>query len=691
MAAVNPLLRDSTLPNQAPAFDLIKDKHFLPAMRAALKEARAEVRAIKTNPDKPTFENTIEALELAGERLSILSSLLSNQMLVASSPALKAAEDKISPLQAKFRAATFTNTALLKRVKAVWDSSHDDPALTVEQKDILRSTYDGFRKGGALLKGEAKKRYKQIVEEMATLGSDFGENARKDTEAFALVITNPDDLKGLPDDVKAAAAKKAADRNLEGQWVFTLHAPSYIPFVTYAENRALREKMWQASTSKGWKTANDNQEIIRKILTLSHEKAQILGYRNHAEYVLENRMAQKPETVRAFLDQMIAVYKPAAEKDMAMVQEFAASKGLNDTLKPWDFSFYAEKLKEEKFGFSAEDLKPYFPLEKVLDGTFKHFSRQFGIKFTENTDYPTWHKDVKAFDVTDEKTGAFVGTLYTDFHPREGKKGGAWMTDYRAQGMFRGKVERPVIAIECNFTEPLPDKPALLEHDEVLTLFHEMGHAVHGLLSDVTYRSKASPYVEWDAVELPSQVQENWGFNRETLGLISGHYQTGEALPDDLYEKMIAAKNYLAGYGGLRQVNFARMDQTYYTTDPKDIGEKYGFDIKAFEEAITADTRILPMLGGPMSTSFTHIFSGGYDAGYYSYKWAEVLDADAFEYLTEREAYDTERLSDYRREFLAKGGTQNPATLYRAFRGQDADPQALPRREGLLPPKPAVA
>ncbi|MCM2343108.1 MAG: M3 family metallopeptidase [Alphaproteobacteria bacterium] len=687
MASVNPLLAPSGLPNEAPAFDKIKDRHFLSALRTAVKEARADIRALKNNPETPTFANTIEALELAGERLSILSSLLSNQMLAAGTPKLKATEDKISPLRARFNMAALTDTKIFKRVKAVWDQHHDDPTLTTEQHTLLKKTYDGFRNGGALLKGADKKRLKEIVEEMSTLDSDFSENVKKDVEAFAMIITDKDDLKGIPEDAVAAAAEEAKTRGLENQWVFTLDYPSYGPVASYAENRSLREKMWRAYGSRGWQTEHDNQELIRRILTLKHERAQLLGYNNHAETVLEDRMAQTPQTVATFLDQLKNVYKPAALKDMESLRAFAAQMG-HDDLKPWDITFYAEKQKQELYGFSSEDLKPYFPLEKVLAGTFQHFSQQFGIQFSENKQYPTWHPDVKAFDVTDEKTGAFVGTLYTDFHPRKGKKGGAWMTDYRAQGLYQGQIERPVIAIECNFTKPLPGKPALLDHDEVTTLFHELGHAVHGLVSDVTYRSKASPYVPWDAVELPSQVQENWAFTRETLALISGHYQTGEKIPEDLYQKMVASKNYMAGAAGLRQVNLATLDQAWYNTNPKDIEDKFGFNIFAFEEAVTADTRLFPMLAGPTSTSFTHIFSGGYDAGYYSYKWAEVLDADAFEYLTELTTYDSYRLNKYRKEFLAKGGTDNPATLYRNFRGQDADPQALPRREGLLPPKP---
>ncbi|QQG36932.1 MAG: M3 family metallopeptidase [Micavibrio aeruginosavorus] len=687
MASVNPLLAHSTLPNQAPVFDKIKDKHFLPAMRAALKEARAEIRAIKTNPEQPTFTNTIEAFELAGERLGILSSLLSNQMLAAGTPELKAAEDKISPLRAKFSMAAFTDIGMFKRVKTVWDLQHNDPALTTEQRTLLKKTYDGFRNGGALLKGAAKKRLKDIVEEMSTLGSDFSENVKKDVEVFALIVTDKDDMKGLPEDAIAAAAEEAKARGLENRWVFTLDYPSYGPFMTYADNRDLREQMWRAYGSRGWKTANDNQDLIRRIVTLSHEKAQLLGYKNHAAAVLEDRMAQTPETVARFLEQLRNAYKPAALKDLESLKAFAASRGQDD-LKPWDVNYYSEKQQQELYGFSSEDLKPYFPLEKVLGGAFDHFSRQFGLEFAENRQYPTWHEDVKAFDVTDRQTGEFVGTLYTDFHPRKGKKGGAWMTDYRAQGLYQGRIERPVVAIECNFTKPLPDKPALLDHGEVTTLFHELGHALHGLLSDVTYRSKASPYVPWDCVELPSQVQENWAYQRETLALISGHYQTGEKIPEDLYQKLIAAKNYMAGYAGLRQVNLATLDQAWYNTDPKEIEEKFGFDVLAFEKAATEDTRLFPMLAGPTSTSFTHIFAGGYDAGYYSYKWAEVLDADAFEYLTELDTYDTYRLDKYRREFLAKGGTDNPATLYRNFRGQDADPEALPRREGLLPPKP---
>lgn len=682
--SANPLLTPSSLPNQAPAFDKIKDEHYRPAIEQGLKEVKAEFEALKNNPDAPTFENTVIALENMGEALGHVMEILGNQVSAAGTPALVEIKQETAPQLAEFYSSVAMDEKLFARIKAVWDKDQNNPKLTAEQKTLLKNTYDGFRRSGALLEGADKERMKEINIAFSTLGTQFNENIKDSMEAFTLVLDKESELAGLPEDVIAAAAARAEKKDMPEKWLFTLDYPSFGPFVTYADNRALREVLWRAFSTRAWKDDFDNQSTIKQIVSLSYESANLLGYKTPAHYVLEDRMSEKPETVFGFLDKLKGAYRNAAMRDLEALKDFAVKNGGPADLKPWDIAYYSEKMKEFVFGFSSEDLRPYFPLEKVLSGCFEHFSRQFGVTFTENKKYPVWADDVKAFDVIDTKTKAFIGTFYADFHPRTGKKPGAWMTGYRSQGLYNGKIERPIIAIVCNFTEPLPDKPSLLTHDEVTTLFHEMGHAMHGLLSNVTYRSLSGTSVKWDFVELPSQVQENWAYTRETLDLISGHWQTGEKIPDDLFEKLNKAKNFMVASMGLRQVNLGLLDMTWYTTDPKQIESQYGFDVFKFEEEVTKDTRLFPMLAGPTSTSFSHIFGGGYASGYNSYKWAEVLDADAFSFMTERKIYDEERLMKYRREILERGGTEHPSILYRNFRGKDADPDALLRREGLL-------
>jgi peptidyl-dipeptidase Dcp len=442
--------------------------------------------------------------------------------------------------------------------------------------------------------------------------------------------------------------------------------------------------MWRAFGNRGYGDEYDNCENILKIIALKDERAKLLGYGNHAEYVLERRMAQKPENVFAFLDKLKAAYKPAAIKDLKALQKFSKEEHGVDDLKPWDIGYYSEKLKQKLFEFSSEDLRPYFPLNNVLKGCFDHFSKLFNLEFKPAKGYQLWHKDVQVFEVFEADGGDFIGTLFADFFPRTGKKSGAWMTAYRGQGLYNGKVERPVIAIVCNFTKPTNDRPSLITHGEVTTLFHEMGHAIHGLLSKVTYRSLSGTSVLWDFVELPSQVQENWCYEKETLDMFAGHYETGAKIPPELIEKLRSAMNFMTGWGGLRQVGLGTADLKWHTTDPALIK-----DVAAFEDEITKDTSLFPRLAGPFATSFNHIFAGGYSAGYYSYKWAEVLDADTFELFLEKGLYDRTAADAYKHEILEKGGTQAPSILYRNFRGRDADPDALLRREKLLDDKAA--
>ncbi len=680
MASKNPLLSDFTTPNNAPPFDQIKEEHYLPAVRAGIEEARANIEKIKSSPENPTFENTVAALELASEKLGMTSGIFYNQLSAAGTDPLEALAQDIGPLSSNFSSDVIMDQDLFKRVKAVYDQRMK-LNLTAEQATVLDDCYKGFVRGGALLDEKGKQRLREINEQLSVLGPEFAKNTKKSSEAFTLVIENKDDLKGLPETAITAAAEEAEERDLKGKWVFTLDYPSYGPFITYADNRALREQMWRAFASRAYKDEYDNCANILKIVTLKNERAQILGYKNHAEFVLEQRMSKTPENVMAFLKKLLATYKPSAEKDLADLKEFAKGLGFTDDLKPWDVGYYSEKMKEKLFAFSSEDLRPYFPLEPVLKGTFEHFSKLFGIVFTP-AKYPVWHEDVTAYDVTDKKTGEFVGILYADFYPRKGKKPGAWMTSYREQGMFTDGMKRPFVSIVCNFTKPTKDAPSLLTHDEVLTLFHEMGHAMHMMLSNVTYSSHAGTAVLWDFVELPSQVQENWAYEKETLDLFARHYKTGEAIPAELIQKVIDARNFFVGWTGLRQANLGLLDMAWHTADPGTIS-----DVAAFEDQAIRESTLFPRYAGPTSTSFTHIFGGGYSAGYYSYKWAEVLDADTFELFLEKGLYDADTAQRYKNEILAKGGSEHPSILYKNFRGRDADPDALLRREGLLKAK----
>lgn len=677
MTDQNPLLADFTTTHGAPPFDKIKEEHYLPAVKAAIEEARGNIDDIKNNPENPTFENTIAAMELAGEKLGMVTGIFYNQLSAAGTDPLEELAAEIGPVSSNFSSDIIMDEKLFTRVKTVYDQ-REKLNLTAEQATILDDSYKGFVRGGALLDAGKKQRLREINEQLSVLSPDFAKNVKKSAEEFTLVIDNKDDLAGLPQTAIDAAALEAEERDMTGKWVFTLDFPSYGPFITYADNRALREKVWRAFGSRAYQDKFDNCDNILKIVALKDERAKILGYKNHADYVLEQRMAKTPEAVMGFLTKLLETYKPSAEKDLADLKTFAQESGFEGDIQPWDVGYYSEKMKEKLFAFSSEDLRPYFPLEPVLTGTFEHFSKLFGITF-KPAQYPVWHEDVMTYDVVDTKTGEFMGLFYADFYPRKGKKPGAWMTSYREQGMFGSGMKRPFVAIVCNFTKPTKDAPSLLTHDEVLTLFHEMGHAMHMMLSKVTYSSHSGTSVLWDFVELPSQVQENWAYTKETLDLFARHYKTGEAIPEELIRKVNDAKNFFVGWMGLRQSNLGLLDMAWHTADPSVIK-----DVATFEDEVTKGSTLFPRMAGPSSASFGHIFGGGYSAGYYSYKWAEVLDADTFELFEEKGLYDQETAAKYRDEILAKGGSEHPSILYRNFRGRDADPDALLRREGLI-------
>lgn len=673
----NVLLQLSPLRNHVPQFDKIGEEDFKPATLAAIDEARANIDAIIANPDAPTFENTIVALETSSETLGSVAGIFYNQLSAAGTDGLQALAEEIGPVQANFSSDIILNDKLFARIKAVYDVSNT-LSLTTEQKTLLDDTYKNFVRGGALLDDDKKAELRKINEAMSTLGPIFANNVKKSAESFEMWIEDEAELVGLPPSSIEGAKQEAIDKGQPAKWLFTLDYPSFGPFLTYSSRRDLREKIWKANSNKAFGDTYDNSENLLKIISLRHQRAQLLGYSTHAHYVLERRMAESPETVIKFLVELRDLYKAGALKDLESLKSFAAEDGITE-LKPWDVGYYSEKLREKMYAFSSEDFRPYFPLDKVLAGTFAHFSRLFGLKFTLASDLPVWHADVTAYDVTDETTGVFVGTLYADFYPRTGKKPGAWMTSYRDQGLFHGKVECPVTAIVCNFTKPTADKPSLLTHDEVLTLFHEMGHATHGLLAKGTYPSQTGTNVLWDFVELPSQLQENWLYEAETLNSFASHYETGAKIPAELIEKLRAAKNFMSGWMGLRQMGMSILDMQWHTQDPSMIS-----DVIAFEDEAMKGAALFPRYGGPMSVSFNHIFAGGYSAGYYSYKWAEVLDADAFEAFLEAGLYDPATAQKYRKEVLERGGSEHPSVLYRRFRGRDADPNALLRREGLV-------
>lgn len=680
----NPLLQTSSLPNQAPAFDQIDIAHYLPAFEAAIAKANAGIDRIKTSADPANFENTIVALETACECLDDVSSVFYNQLSAIGGDDLHALTQEIGPMTAEFSSDVYLDADLFARVRAVYDQ-RQALSLSAEQQMLLEESYKGFVRSGALLPQEKQDRLREISQDLSTCGPTFMQHVSQSAEAFEMLLQAQEDLAGLPDSAIESARHAAAERGHDAGWLFTLDHPSFGPFLQFSDRRDLREHLWRAFSSRAFGDAYDNSETLLSIVRLKHERAQLLGYDSHADYVVSDRMAQTPEAVVDFLETLKAAYRPGAEKDLEDLRAFVPDADGIDVLQPWDVGYYTEKLKQETFQISSEDLRPYLPLPSVLSGCFQHFETLFGLRFKANDTYPTWHQDVQSFDVFDHDSGDFIGTLFADFFPRSGKKPGAWKTCYRNQGLYRGKVERPVVAIVCNFTKPTDTKPSLLTHGEVTTLFHEMGHAIHALLSDVTYRSLAGTSVKWDFVELPSQLQENWCYEPETLALFARHYETGAPLPEDLIARLRAAKTFMVGWAGLRQVGFGLLDMAWHAGDPSGIT-----DVAAFEDQVMAGTALFPRLAGPMSTSFNHIFAGGYSAGYYSYKWAEVLDADAFEAFLETGLYDPKTAQAYKDTVLTRGGTEPPQDLYRRFRGRDADPQALLRREGLIPDRPAT-
>lgn len=674
---INPLLTKWNTPHQTAPFNEIKVEHFLPAIEISILEAKKDIDAIIANNEKPTFKNTIEVLELAGTQLNQIASLLYNQNSAETSDELQAAARDASPKLTEYSNYISLNEHLFKKIKMVYDE-RENLSLTPEQSYLLVHSYKNFVRRGAALKGDDKKKYSEISTELAKLSLKFGENVLAETNAFSLLVIDEKDLAGLPEDVIEAAAQLAKSKEKEG-WMFNLQFPSYYPFLQFADNRKLREEIYRASGSRAFKNNEfNNEEIIKQIVALRLEMAKLLGFENYAQYVLEERMAQTPEKVNNFIQDLHKYSRPVALKEYAEVEELARKEGFNDAVERWDWAYYTEKLKAEKYGFNEEEVKPYFQLEKVQVGIFELAKRLYGLSFKENKTIQVYHKDVSAYEVFDED-GSFLAVLYLDFFPREGKRGGAWSSDYRPQSNVNRKPIRPIITVVCNFTKPTKSKPSLLNFREVETFLHEFGHALHGMLSNTTYPSLSGTNVFWDFVELPSQMMENWASQKEWLDLFAVHFKTGEKLPDDLIQKLIKSKNFLAGYASDRQISLGMTDMAWHT-----IIEPVSQKVSDFEKKVMAPTELFPKVEKTCtSTAFSHIFGGGYAAGYYSYKWAEVLDADAFSVFKETGIFDKKTATSFRKNILEKGGTQHPMELYINFRGQEPKVDALLERSGL--------
>jgi len=659
-------------------FSQIKNDDFLPAFHEGIASAKAEIDAIVANPEPPTFKNTIEALAFSGDMLDRISSIFFNLHSAETNDQLQQIAQEVSPLLSEFSNDIRLNAALFAKVKTVFEQK-DTLELTPEQITLLEKKYKGFSRNGANLSEDKKLQLREIDKELSKLSLHFGENILAETHAFELHLTDEKDLSGLPEGAIEAARSLAKSHDKEG-WIFTLDHPSYLPFVTYADNRELRKKIAIAFGAKGFQNnVLDNQENVLKIAKLRFDRANLLGYATHAHFVLEERMAQNPEKVTSFLKDLLDKAKPAAQREFKQLSQFAKELHGIEQLEKWDGAYYSEKLKQQLFDLDDEKLKPYFQLEKVLQGAFTVAQKLYGLTFTEIFDIDKYHEEVTTYEVKDEN-GNLVAIFYADFFPRKGKRNGAWMTSFKSQYIKNGSNERPHISNVCNFTKPTETKPSLLTFNEVTTLFHEFGHGLHGMLANTTYPSLSGTSVYWDFVELPSQIMENWCYEAEALALFATHYQTGEVIPMELVQKIKESASFQEGMATMRQLSFGLLDMGWHGQDPTAIT-----DLKAFETEQFAATQLYPdVKENAMSTAFSHIFQGGYSSGYYSYKWAEVLDADAFEYFQEKGIFNKEVATKFKDNVLSKGGTEAPMVLYKRFRGQEPKPEALLKRAGLV-------
>jgi len=674
----NPFFSEWKTPFQTPPFQKIKEEHYMPAFEEGMKQQQQEIAAIVRNSDPPSFENTIEAMEKSGTLLTKVSLVFYNMNSANTTDTLQSIAKKVAPLLSKHEDDILLNDSLFMRVKAVYEQK-DKLDLTIEQNKILEEYYKDFVRGGANLDEEKKAELREINKELSVLTLQFGENILKEDNAFELVIENEENLAGLPQNVINGAAEAANERGHEGKWVFTLHKPSMIPFLQYSEKRDLREKIFKAYINRGNNDNElDNKEILAKIAALRVKKANLLGYKTHADFVLEKNMAKTPNAVNNLLNQL---WKPAlqmAKKEAYELQSMIFDEGSNFKLQPWDWWYYAEKVKKAKFDLDEEMLRPYFKLENVIDGAFMVANKLYGITFTERKDIPKYHPDVKVFEVK-EGDGTHIGIIYTDYFPRSSKRGGAWMNDFRKQSNLAGKKVTPILYNVGNFSKPTANKPSLISFEEVNTLFHEFGHGLHGLLSDCTYPKLSGTDVPRDFVELPSQIMENWASEPEVLKLYAKHYETGEPIPDELIEKIKAASKFNQGFATVEYLAASFLDMDWHTlTEPKEL------DPIEFENQSLAKIGLIPeIVVRYRSPYFRHIFAGSYSAGYYVYIWAEVLDADAFQAFKETRLFDQKYAQAFRENILAKGGTEDPMTLYRRFRGREPEIDPLLEKRGL--------
>ena len=673
----NPLLRTWNTPRDTPPFKEIKIEHYKPAFEAAMRAQKEEIAVIVENSDPASFGNTIEALEKSGKLLSRVSNLFFNLNSAETNDSIQALARELSPLLTDHSNDILLNSKLFDRVKSVYKQPCED--LTGTERMLLENTYKQFVRNGANLSEEEKEKYREISRKLSDLTLKYGENVLAETNAYTLHLTKKEDLEGLPESAVEAAAATAKEKGLEG-WVFTLQQPSMAPFLRYSNRRDLREQLYMAYNRRGANNnENNNYEIIREIVNLRLELANLLGFKTYADFVLTERMAQTSSSVRDFLSQLLVASLPTAKKDVDEVAEYAKRNGADFDLQRWDWSYYADKLKDEKYSLNEELLRPYFQLDKVIEGIFGLANRLYGLSFKINSEIQGYHPEVQCYEVFDEN-GEFLAVLYLDFFPRAGKQGGAWMTNFREQENDGNVDIRPIVSLVCNFTRPTETAPSLLTYDEVETFIHEFGHGLHGMLSKGKYASLSGTNVYRDFVELPSQIMENWMSEETFLNTFAVHYKTGEKIPKEYLEKISESKRYLAGYLSVRQLSFGILDMDWHSLETPFTG-----NVVAFEDSSLKITDLLPRPVGTMTgTAFTHIFSGGYAAGYYSYKWAEVLDADAFSVFLSKGIFDRKTANSFRTNILEKGGSEHPMELYKKFRGQAPTLDALLRREGFI-------
>ena len=672
---INPLLQKFRSKHTTVPFSKIKNEHFKPAFKEGIKRAKAEIDTITNNTEVPTFKNTIEALDFSGYTLDRLSSVFFNLNSAETNDEIQKIAQEVSPWLSEFSNDIRLNKKLFQRVKSLYEN-RKNLELTIEQNTLLDKKYKSFSRNGANLNDTDKAKLREIDKKLSKISLQFGENVLAETNAYELHILNEDEIKGLPQGAKEAAQLLAKEK--EG-WIFTLDYPSYVPFMTYVNNRELRKKLASAFGSRAFKqNKNDNQQIVLDIVKLRHKRANLLGYKTHAHYVLEERMAETPDKVLSFSNDLLVKAKPAAEREFNQLKLYAQKDGI-EQLQKWDGAYYSEKLKKDLFDLDQEALKPYFRLENVINGVFEVANKLFDLQFNEVDDIDKYHREVKAYEVTNSK-GDFIAIFYADFFPRKGKRNGAWMTSYKSQWIKDDENSRPHVSIVCNFTKPTETKPSLLTFNEVTTLFHEFGHALHGMLANTTYPSLSGTSVYWDFVELPSQILENWCYEKEALDLFARHYESNEPIPQEMVQKIKDSSNFLEGIQTLRQLSFGMLDMSWHGKDPTFID-----NVKDFEASVFADTRLYPDVAeNCMSTSFSHIFQGGYSSGYYSYKWAEVLDADAFELFKETGIFNKKTANKFTKNILSQGGTEKPMALYKRFRGKKPNADALLKRAGLL-------